>query len=227
MAGPLVHHLAVRSAAHASFGRSECEHCGLPKPLLVRRCPACSAEGRQREPWVWAVTGVAFGLTAWLLGPNWLLPAHLWFVAVTLILTITDFDEKLIPNRVLYPGTLVALGLLTAGASAEDRLPGVVRGIAAAAIYFGILLLVALIARGGFGMGDVKLAVLVGLFSGFWSWATFAVSIFFTGMLGGVVAIALLISGRAKRGDSIPYGPVMVAGAWLAVGLGDSVLWLI
>ena len=57
-----------------------------------------------RMPVILAVTGLLFAATPWVVGVSWVLPAYLWFVWLTVTLTITDLDDKLIPNRILFPG---------------------------------------------------------------------------------------------------------------------------
>lgn len=155
-------------------------------------------------------------------GVGWTLPAHLVFAGVTVVLIVTDIDHKLIPNRILYPGTVVAALLLALGSAIEGELGSLWTGLGAGAAYFAVLYLVAIVARGGFGFGDVKLAFLLGLFTGFASFRVFLLAVFFTGVIGGVPAIVLLLSGRRGARSEMPYGPAMVAGAWVALVWGQS-----
>ena len=222
--GPVLHHLGVRAAVRAPFDGpvARCEACATtraPATWFGPRCRSCAAPIRRREPFIWALAAAGLGGAVIVTDGSWLLPAHLWFAALTTVLVVTDLDEKLIPNRVLYPGTAVAFVLLAAGAVAEGRGPDLGRAALAAAGYFIMLLVVALIARGGFGMGDVKLAVLLGGFLGFWGWDTLATGVFLTGILGGLPAVYLLATGKATRGHEIPYGPAMILGAWIALVL--------
>ncbi len=182
---------------------------------------------RTREPVWWLISAAAFGASAWVAGFSWTLPAYLVFAAVTVVLTLTDLDHKLIPNSVLYPGGAAAGALLVTG-SLLDREPGrLPRALAAGGLYFGVLFLVALVARGGFGFGDVKLAALLGPFVAYQDWEHFVLSIFFTGVYGGVPAIGLLLLRRARMGDELPYGPAMVIGAWTALLAGGAFLgWI-
>ena len=94
-----------------------------------------------RAPLVAVITAALFGLTPLAVDVDWVLPAYLWFVAVTVTLTLTDIDAKLIPNRILVPGTAVALVLLIGGAVIEDG--PIVRPLAGGAIYFALLLVLA------------------------------------------------------------------------------------
>jgi leader peptidase (prepilin peptidase) / N-methyltransferase len=169
------------------------------------------------------LSALGFAAAAHVAGITWLLPAHLLMFALTTVLVVTDLDEKLIPNRVLYPGTAVAAVLLSAGATATDRLGDIARGLGAGAGYFLVLLAVAVVTRGGIGMGDVKLAVLLGLFMGFWGWQVLAAGLLYTGLFGGIPAVIMIATRRAARGDELPYGPAMVLGAWTALVFGGAV----
>jgi leader peptidase (prepilin peptidase)/N-methyltransferase len=152
------------------------------------------------------------------------LAAYLLFAGTTMVLVLTDLDHKRIPNRILYPGIVMGVLLLTVGAVTDGTISQVPRGLAGAGIYFGLLLVIALVARGGFGMGDVKLAVLLGLFLAFRSWDTLWSGIFLAFLIGGVVSLLLLISRRKGRKDAIPFGPALVGGAWVALAWGDALV---
>ena len=85
-----------------------------------------------------------------------------------------------------------------------------------------------LLARGrGFGAGDVKLAPILGLYTAYISWGVLGQAVFATALIGGLIAIILIIFGRAGWKSELPYGPPMVLGAWLAIllaGIGSSTL---
>jgi len=72
-------------------------------------------------------------------------------------------------------------------------------------------------------MGDVKLAGVVGLFLGFSGWASLAVGTLAGFVLGGVVGVALIAAQRAGRNTGIPFGPWMLAGAWVGILLGEPI----
>lgn len=185
------------------------------------RSPAEMRATPGRAPAVALVTGLLFAGTPLVLDVDWALPAYLWFVGVTVTLTLTDMDTKLIPNRILFPGIIVGAVLLTAGALIEDG--AIVRAFAGAAAYFILLLIVALIARGGFGFGDVKLAFLLGMFTAYQSWETLVVAVFAAFLLGGLVSLVLLVFRIRDRKDSIPFGPYLVGGAYVALAWGATI----
>ena len=192
--------------------------------LLRGRCRDCRAGISVRYPIVEAATGVLFAGTYLVIGPVWVLPAYLLFIATTVVLVLTDLDHKRIPNRILYPATVVTVVLLTAGAAVDGTLAAVPRALAGGGVYFGLLLLIALAARGGFGMGDVKLSFLLGILLGFQSWAALWSGIFLAFLTGGVVSLLLLITKRKGRKDAIPFGPPLIVGAWIALVWGRQLV---
>lgn len=222
--GSQLHHLGVRAGVRRSFDGPlpRCETCELPRRPLAFSCSA-GHRIRRREPWIWLASGVVFASAGVVTAGQWaLLPAYLVVAATSVVLFVTDIDHKLIPNRVLYPATLATAVLLVAGAFIESRADRLLPALLGALGYFGALFGVYLVARGGFGFGDVKLAVLLGAVTAFQSQRTVLLAVFFTGVIGGVPAILLLLSRRARGGDEMPYGPPMLAGAWVALIFGDA-----
>lgn len=192
--------------------------------LLQGRCRECGARISLRYPVVEAVTGAAFAATAWYIGAQWVLVPYLWFVGVTIALTLTDLDHQRIPNRILYPSTVVGSVLLVGAAVGDGHLSWLVRAIEGGAAYFALLFIIALAARGGFGMGDVKLSFFLGLFLAYVSWGTLVVGVFAAFVVGGVVALGLLVTKVRGRKDHIAFGPALVAGAWIAIPFAERLL---
>jgi leader peptidase (prepilin peptidase)/N-methyltransferase len=194
--------------------------------MLRGRCRDCGVRFSARYPVVEAATGLLYAGTYLVIGPVWTLPAYLLFAATTMVLVLTDLDHKRIPNRILYPATVAGVLLLTAGAAAEGTLTELPRALAGGGIYFGLLLVIALAARGGFGMGDVKLAVLLGFFLAYQSWKVLWAGVFLAFLIGGLVSLLLLVTRRKGRKDAIPFGPPLILGAWVAIAWGhELVTW--
>lgn len=224
LAGPTLHHLGVRAGVRADFDGwlPRCEVCQRRRVPVALRCPD-GHRVRGREPFVWVASGVlALAAGVVTADETALLPAYLVVAAVSIVLLITDIDHKLIPNRVLYPMTALTAVLLTFGAVVEGHTDRLIPALVGALGYFGALFAVYLIARGGFGFGDVKLAVLLGGVTAFQSQRTILLAVFFTGVIGGLPAIFLLVTRRARGGDEMPYGPPMLAGAWTALVFGEA-----
>jgi leader peptidase (prepilin peptidase)/N-methyltransferase len=148
---------------------------------------------------------LALGALAWLaLGPVVATIPAVYVAAVAPELTRIDLAEHRLPNRLVVPGLVVGL-LAAAGSWATTGEPPVVPLVAAAASG-GLLFLFAL--GGGMGMGDVKLAAVLGLAS---PTATVAIaSPVLAFLLGGAAALGVLIV--RGRGSRIPFGPFLLAG---------------
>jgi leader peptidase (prepilin peptidase)/N-methyltransferase len=224
LAGPSLHHLGVRAGVRRPFDGAlpRCETCEARRLPLAIAC----AEGhrvRPREPWIWCASGALFAFAGLVAGTEVaLLAAYLVVAGTSIVLFVTDIDHKLIPNRVLYPATAVTAALLVVGAIIEGRTDRLVPAALGGLGYFAALFLVYLVARGGFGFGDVKLALLLGIVTAFQSQRTALLAVFFTGVIGGIPAIVLLVTRRARGSDEMPYGPPMLAGAWVALVFGEA-----
>ncbi len=163
-----------------------------------------SIGGMRRIGWQLPLT-LALGVLVWVaVGPVVAAIPALYVAAIAPELTRIDLAEHRLPNRLVVPG--LAIGLLAAAGSwATTGIPPLVPAIAAAA-YGAVLFLLAL--GGGMGMGDVKLAAVLGLASPTVTVAVASPLIAF--LLGGVVALVVLIV--RGRGTRIPFGPFLLAG---------------
>ena len=176
-----------------------------------------------RYPLVEAGTAAAFAGVALAIGSSWALPAYWAATATALALALVDLDHKRIPNAILFPGLAVSWALLIPGTLADGDPWALARAAGGAAAYFGLLLVVALAARGGFGFGDVKLALLLGTFLAHRSWEVLAVGVFAGFAVGGLLGALLLATRRAGRKDAMPFGPAMVVGAAVALAWGMTI----
>lgn len=239
--GSFVNVVAYRVPLGRSVVRppSACPRCGSPISardnvpvlgwlLLGGRCRQCRAKISVRYPLVEAGTSLLFLATVEVVGVRWLLPAYLWFGGVTMALVLTDLDHKRLPNRIVYPGVAVGAVLLGAGSVADANWPSFLRALGGGVVYFVGLYLLALVARGGFGMGDVKMAALLGMFTAYVSWRVLAAAVFLAFGIGGAVAIGLMVLRKRNRKDEIPFGPSMIVASWIAISYGETLVswWL-
>jgi len=136
-----------------------------------------------------------------------------YLAAVTPTLCAIDALERRLPNSLVLPGYLAASAGIVAHwiVGGESSTVAVVSGV----LYFVVML--AFAAAGGMGMGDVKLAGVLGLSAGLVSATAAVVSPLVAFVLGGIAAIGAL---RGGRGASIPFGPFLLAGFWVAVVVG-------
>ena len=180
-------------------------------------CRRCGARTGFTHPVIEVVTAGVFVGTAHFVGPTGSLPAYLWFASVTVVLGFIDFGHHLIPNRILVPGALAGFALLAGGAALDGRLGDLPEAVATGLGYFLVLLIAALLTRGAIGMGDVKLGLLLGVFIGYGGWEAAVPAAVGAFLLAGLVALLLILLRRLARTDHIPFGPFMVAAAWLAI----------
>ena len=143
-----------------------------------------------------------------------------WFAALVLLMAI-DLDQRLLPDVITLPLIPAALVALVAGWNPllADKEMGVVSGIAAAALAPAFLAVSNWLLRGGLGMGDVKLAVSLGLVLG--------LTRFITGFFAGAIVFAaatlvLLATRRIGLRSAIPFGPMLVLAGFAGALLGTE-----
>lgn len=224
LAGPLIHHVAVQAGADAPFDdwHPQCRRCGTARRSLVAPCDTCGLGIRR----ILLTSALSAGVSAgavWALGTQLTTVVFVGFVAVTCSLILTDLDHKRIPNRITYKaipllGVALALGALADGT--VDQMP---RALLAMVAFTGFFFFVYIIARGGFGFGDVKLAILLGLFLGFLGWEYVIIGGMLTALLGALAAVVVLLATRASGRSEFPYGPPMIVGAWISIIFGSLI----
>jgi len=185
---------------------------------LGRRCSSC----RQRIGWRYPAIELASGALAAgsiaAFGATWKGLAVMVMALALVPVVIIDLEHKLIPNIVVLPAAALALAFMILDDPARWWSP--VAGAAGAAGFLGLLWLVH---PRGMGLGDVKLALLLGAVLG-----ASVIPAFFIAFLAGSVLGAALIarSGRGARKTAVPFGPFLAAGALLALWIGPSLITL-
>lgn len=164
---------------------------------------------------VLALVGLRFGWSAEL-------PVFVCFGVVALLLAVIDLRQQLLPNRVLLPGGLLTLALLVVAAALDDAWPDLLRALLAGGASFAVLLGMALLVPTGLGMGDVKLAALLGLVLGWFSWDAVLLGFFLGFVVQAVLALVLLAVRRAGRDTELPFGPALLTGALVTVLLSGD-----
>lgn len=214
---------------------SACTACGHPIRardnvpvlswvLLRARCRDCAAPISARYPLVEAATALLFALVLLRFGWTWSLPAYLFLAALAVTLALIDLDVHRLPSSIVVPAypVLAALLLLASwnpgGPSRWDALLPAVTGGVVLLFFYGVL---AVVRPGGMGMGDVRLAGLLGLALGWLGWGPVVIGSFAAFLLGGVFSLALLATRRATRKSGIPFGPWMLLGAAVGIAVGE------
>ncbi|MDH2444379.1 prepilin peptidase [Amnibacterium sp. CER49] len=166
-----------------------------------------------------AATALLFAVLTLRLGPAPVLPAYLVLAAAAVVLSIVDLAERRLPDRIVLPTAVAVGGALVLDGFLDGR-PGVAVGVLlGAAGMFTLFLALAVASHGQVGMGDVKLALVVGAAAGALGLSTWLLALVFAVLLNGVVALVALLTKRVGLHGAIPFGPSMLAGALLAVAL--------
>lgn len=163
------------------------------------------------------ITAVTFAALALRFEIAWILPALLVFAASATVLTMVDLAEKRLPNAVIFP-TLAAVGVLLVPSTwAVGSWMTLVWALAGSAAMFAVYFVLALISPKSMGMGDVKLALVIGLLLGWFGLTAWLIGLLAAFIVGGVIAIVALLLRRVTLKGSIPFGPSMLAGALIAL----------
>ena len=162
-------------------------------------------------------TAGVFGLLALRFGLSWTLPALLAFAACATVLSIVDLAEKRLPNAVVFPALGAVAVLLVPATWATGEWMSLVWALVGSAAMFAVYFVLALISPASMGMGDVKLALVIGLLLGWFGMSAWLVGLLAAFVVGGVIAIVALALKRVTLRGSIPFGPSMLAGALVAV----------
>jgi leader peptidase (prepilin peptidase)/N-methyltransferase len=207
---------------------SRCPQCETPiKPydnvpvlgwLLLRgRCRACGAKVSWRYPAVEAVTGLLCAAVVVRYGADRDVWLPLVFVLLLVPVTLIDLDFHIIPNTLMLIGAVAGLALVLAFDS-DDLVEHLIAAVAAG----GFFLVAALAYPAGMGMGDVKLAGVMGLFLGR-AVAPAIFSALVAGTLVGAVIIARLGAAEGRK-KGIPFGPWLALGSLVGVFAGDAMV---
>jgi leader peptidase (prepilin peptidase)/N-methyltransferase len=215
-------------------GRSHCPHCNYQlSPLdnipvlswivLRARCRKCASPIALQYPMVEAFTGIGYVIFVGAFGISWLLPVMLIFFSASVALLVIDLKTLRLPDRITLPlfATLLT-GLLMATGLGQDSSALVRALVGSALLTTGYAAIWVLTAGKGFGLGDVKLALSLGLVTAYVGWGALIVATATAWMSGAIIGIALLAARRVGRRSPIPFGPFLIAGAWVGLLFGES-----
>lgn len=147
-------------------------------------------------------------------------PAVLAFLTMGIlgvVLAAVDLEHHRLPDRLTATGAVVSGLALLVDASLMTSWSALLRGLLCAAVAFAVFLLMALISPSGMGFGDVKLATLLSLHTGWLGWQLAILAILGGFAAGAVAALILVVTRLATPRTAIPFGPALLFGAWLVV----------
>jgi len=198
-------------------GRSFCPHCkhllGWPDLIpvlsfliLKGRCRYCHQKISPQYPLVELATGILFAATLYFTGVE-----LLYFIIGGFLVVIFVYDLKhfIIPDKVIYPAIAIAA---ICNFSAWPSALG-------AAAFFGAIVL---ISRGKWmGVGDIKLGFLMGLILGF---PNILVALFLAFLIGAIIGVGVIISGKKTLKSEVPFGPFLVTGTIISLFWGQKII---
>jgi leader peptidase (prepilin peptidase) / N-methyltransferase len=209
--------------------RSRCPHCGaavrpydnvpvLSWLILRGRCRDCGEPISARYPLVEALTAVLLAAVVARFGADEDALLGLALVIVLVPVTFIDLERQIIPNKLVLAGAIAAVVVILAATDPDELPEHLIAGAAAG----GFLLVAALAYPRGMGMGDVKLAAMLGLFLG----ASIAPAML-AAMLSGSIAGGVIIARkgtREGRKTKVPFGPFLALGALVGLFVGPEIV---
>lgn len=222
-------------------GGSACQSCGTKLTaidlipvvsyfVLRGKCRKCKAKISPQYPIIEIITGIIYLLLYLKFGLSWLLPIYMGLTALLIVITLIDFRHMIIPNGLVIAGLVIGAAQLAASIFTT----GIFESWSVYAIGFfagGLpLFLIAglctyILKKDAIGGGDIKLMAMAGLILG---WKLIIPAYFIGIVVGAVISIVLLASGKKKRGDEIPFGPFLCFGIAVSMFFGSEIIkWYI
>jgi len=213
--------------------RSRCENCGKQIPaagltpvfsylMKKGRTSCCNTKLSSIYPLVELGTSVLFLLSLKISGSYPELIGLLILSVLTLPLIVIDITEHRLPNLLTFFGLISGILVATASSIINNNFGILFQAVALSLLSGFIFYTLNILTRGGMGMGDVKLAAMLGALMAPFGPANLFAGFVFAFLIGSIISIALLISRRASRKSMIPFGPAMLFGSWLALCLGNA-----
>jgi len=191
--------------------------------LLRGRCRHCSIRISARYPLVELLTALFFVVVGVHVGFTPVLPAFLFLTGSGVALAAIDIDVHRLPDVLTFP--TLGIGLITVvlvtllQGQPGQLLRAAVGMLGLCAFYFVTLL----VYPKGMGLGDVKLAAVLGLYLAYLGWAELAVGVFLAFLLGGLGGMLLIALRHGTRKSVIPFGPYMLLGALIGILAGGPI----
>jgi leader peptidase (prepilin peptidase)/N-methyltransferase len=216
------------SVAHPGSHCPSCDQSIRPRDnvpvvswLLLRgKCRHCGAAISVRYPLVELATGALFVAFAIRFGLHADLPAYLYLASVGIALAMIDLDVQRLPDVLTLPSYPVGIALLGIAAAVDHDAHAFVTALLGMAALFGFYAAVWFVYPAGMGLGDVKLAGVLGLYLGWLGWGPVVVGAFAAFAVGAIVSIGIVVFAEAGRKTRIPFGPFMLIGVLIGIFAG-------
>jgi leader peptidase (prepilin peptidase)/N-methyltransferase len=198
---------------------------GCVGPWLARvsvRLAARDPDALASRVRIGVMTVLLAALLVGAVGLTGLRPATLalaWAAGAAVVLGAVDLVSHRLPDRVTFPAYAVCAGALLVDAAVLGSWSALLRAGLAAAAAFALSAAAAAITPEGLGYGDVKLIGLLGLVLGWAGWGVLLTGVFLGLLTGAVASLVLVATRRAGWRTALPFGPPLLVGAVLALGL--------
>lgn len=219
--------LRVPDGKSIVYPSSHCPSCGhklkalelipvLSYFIQKGECRGCGSRISPIYPSIEFLTGVLFATAPLIVGWTPELIITLTLISLFIIIFVSDIAYMIIPDKVLlvFAGIFLLERMFIPLTPWWDSIIG-------GAIGFVLLLVIALVSKGGMGGGDIKLFALIGFVVGT---KTLLLSFFFSTLLGAVLGLLGMAFGLVKKGRPIPFGPFIAVGTLIAYYYGDSLI---
>ncbi|WP_153732677.1 prepilin peptidase [Sporosarcina obsidiansis] len=184
--------------------------------FLKGKCRGCGERISAIYPLMELLTGLLFVFSYLHFGWQWELLVALLFISMLIILTVSDLTYMLIPNKILLPfGVAIFIARVVSPLTPWwDSLLGAIVG-------FGLLLLIAIVSKGGMGGGDIKLFLVIGLVLGT---LQTLLTLFLASLIGAIVGFIFLRKTKQGRKTPVPFGPSIAVAALIAYFYGSQLV---
>jgi leader peptidase (prepilin peptidase)/N-methyltransferase len=193
--------------------------------LLRGRCRRCQTPISPRYPAVELATGILFVAFGVKFGAHAALAAFLYLAAVGVALTVIDLDHQRLPDPLTlpsYPVGVALLGIAAATGAGADPFVRALIGMGALGGFYGI---VWFIYPAGMGLGDVKLAGVLGLYLAWLGWGQLLVGAFAAFFVGAIVSVTVVALRGGDRKTRVPFGPFMLLGVLIGIYAGHPLAY--
>ncbi len=192
--------------------------------VLRGRCRHCGGRISVRYPLIELATAVAFVACTIRFGATPVLGSFLVLAAGGIALSVTDLERRLLPIRIVYPTLVLALPPLLVAAAVHGSYVELERAAIGGASAAGLYFLIHFAYPRGMAFGDVRLAGLLGTYVGSLGLLQLFVANFLAFASSALFGLILIALRRAGLKTALPFGPFMVAGAFVAVLFGGRIV---
>jgi prepilin signal peptidase PulO-like enzyme (type II secretory pathway) len=186
--------------------------------ILKGKCRHCDKKISIQYPLIELGTGLLFLLVFWHFGLELIFGFWILISIFLIIIFVYDLKHYIIPDKIIYPAIIIAMifrlftgyGLLVTGY------------LLSAFIAAGFFLLIVLISRGKWmGVGDIKLAFLIGLLLGY---PNTLLALFLAFLIGAIIGVGLIGLKKKTIKSELPFGPFLILGIYLALFFGEKII---